>query len=273
MPTKCYRRGTRTPVTPSPQVVAALADELGGRPAVLSMSFGKDSLAAAVACRRAGIRLTYVHTYVVPPDEEGRLMPLVEEDRRLVEHHLGCRVHMYPGRCIYAWIGRGIYCPPERLGLYEAARLPEPTHEQIWQLILDDLGLPRTTPIIDGVRCADSLPRRASMSMTGPDRTTRGIRRVSAVWDWLNMEIYQAIAEEGIPLPADYRLFGRSFDGIDARFTWPLREHRPADYRHILDWFPLAEADLIRHESLMGGLPKRKKVNPHGCRIAADGEY
>ena len=273
MPTKCYRRGTRTPVTPSPQAIAHLADELDGRPAVLSMSFGKDSLAAAIACRRAGIRLTYVHTYVIPPDSEGRLMPLVEEDRRLAEHHLGCTVHMYPGHCIYAWINRGVYCPPERLSLYEAARLPEPTHEQIWHLILDDLGLPRTTPIIDGVRCADSLPRRASMSMTGPDRTTRGIRRVSAVWDWLNREVYGAIAEEAIPLPADYRLFGRSFDGIDARFTHPLREHRPADYRHIIDRFPLAEADLVRHEILYGAPPKPKSVNTHGCRIAADGEY
>ncbi len=267
------RRGTRTPVTPSPQLVAHLADELHGRPAVLSMSFGKDSLAAACACRRAGIRLAYVHTYTVPPGPDGRLMPLIEEDRRLVEHHLGCRVHMYPGRCIYAWINRGVYCPPERLGVYEAARLPEPTHEQLWQLILDDLGLPRTTPIIDGVRCADSLPRRASMSVTGPDRTTRGVRRVSAVWDWLNREVYGAIREEGIPLPADYRLFGRSFDGVDAKFTYPLREHRPADYRHIIGWFPLAEADLVRHELLYGAPPKAKRVNTHGCRIAADGEY
>lgn len=273
MPTHCVKRGTNTPVTPSPRVVAALADGLAGQPAILSMSFGKDSLAAAIACRRAGIRLTYVHTYVIPPDAKGRLMPLIEEDRRLVEHHLGCQVHMYPGHCIYAWLNRGVYCPPERLGVYEGARLPEPTHEQIWQLILDDLGLPRTTPIIDGVRCADSLPRRASMSMTGPDRTTRGIHRVSAVWDWLNAEVYAAICEEGIPLPPDYRLFGRSFDGIDARFTGPLREHRPDDYKHILDWCPLAEADLIRHELLMGGLPKRKKINTHGCRIAADREY
>nr|DAW08927.1 MAG TPA: GMP synthase [Caudoviricetes sp.] len=273
MPTKCFRRGTRTPVTPSPQVVSRLAEEQDGKPAVMSMSFGKDSLAAAIACRRAGIRLTYVHTYVVPPDMSGRLMPLIEEDRRLVEHHLDCQVHMYPGHCIYAWINRGVYCPPERLGVYEGARLPEPTHEQIWQLILDDLGLPRTTPIIDGVRCADSLPRRASMSMTGPDRTTHGVRRVSAVWDRLNAEVYEAIAGENIPLPADYRLFGRSFDGIDARFTGPLREHRPADYRHIIGCFPLAQADLIRHELLMGGLPKTKHVNTRGCRIAADGEY
>lgn len=267
------KRGTNTPVTPSHQVIAALADELDGCSAVLSMSFGKDSIAAAVACLRAGINLTYVHTYVIPPGMDGRLMPLIEEDRRLVEQHLSCRVHMYPGHCIYAWLNRGVYCPPERLGVYEGARLPEPTHEQLWQLILDDLGLPRTTPIIDGVRCADSLPRRASMSMTGPDRVTRGVRRVSAVWDWNNREVYEAIREEDIPLPADYRLFGRSFDGIDARFTYPLREHRPADYRHIIDWFPLAEADLMRHEALYGAPPKSKNVNTRGCRIAADGEY
>jgi hypothetical protein len=43
-------------------------------------------------------------------------------------------------------------------------------------------------------------------------------------------------------------MFGRSFDGIDLRFVVPLKERRPADYRRVLEWFPLVEAAVWKYE-------------------------
>ena len=43
-----------------------------------------------------------------------------------------------------------------------------------------------------------------------------------------------------MPLPVDYEMFGRSFDGIDYRFISPIKERFPDDYARILEWFPMA---------------------------------
>ena len=51
----------------------------------------------------------------------------------------------------------------------------------------------------------------------------------------------------GVDLPVDYEWFGRSFDGIDYRFTKPLSEHAPDDFKRLLEWFPLAELEIFRH--------------------------
>jgi hypothetical protein len=60
-------------------------------------------------------------------------------------------------------------------------------------------------------------------------------------------EVLDRIAAAGIALPVDYEWFGRSFDGIDYRFIEPLSRHAAEDYRRVLDWFPLAELELMRH--------------------------
>ena len=72
-------------------------------------------------------------------------------------------------------------------------------------------------------------------------------RKVSVVWDWQVAEVRDRIAAEGIDLPPDYEWFGRSFDGIDRRFLEPLSRQAPEDFARILEWFPLADLELIRH--------------------------
>ena len=71
-------------------------------------------------------------------------------------------------------------------------------------------------------------------------------RKVSPVADWLKGEVLARIKSAGIPLPVDYEWFGRSFDGIDYRFIEPLSRFAPDDFARVLDWFPLAEAELVR---------------------------
>ena len=72
-----------------------------------------------------------------------------------------------------------------------------------------------------------------------------GNRKVSTIYDWQKHEVMDAITQAGIPLPVDYEWFGRSFDGIDRRFLEPLRNHAPEDYQRVLDWFPLADTQLL----------------------------
>ena len=122
--------------------------------------------------------------------------------------------------------------------------MPSPSYEQIWDVIREDFGVDRECLVADGVRAADSIVRRASIKRYGALK--RKGRKVSVVWDWRKAAVMGRIERSGIALPPDYDWFGRSFDGIDARFLGPLREHSPDDYARVLEWFPLAEMDLLR---------------------------
>jgi 3'-phosphoadenosine 5'-phosphosulfate sulfotransferase (PAPS reductase)/FAD synthetase len=68
------------------------------------------------------------------------------------------------------------------------------------------------------------------------------------IWDWKKRDLIDCFNKHKIKLPIDYKLFGRSFDGLDLRFLMPLKKHLPNDYKKILEWFPLAELEIFRYE-------------------------
>ena len=61
------------------------------------------------------------------------------------------------------------------------------------------------------------------------------------------------VDEAKIKLPIDYiekssisLRFGRTYDGIDYRFTSVLKEKSPADFEQVKAAYPLVEADIMR---------------------------
>lgn len=220
---------------------AAIRDELAAedRPVLLAFSCGKDALASWIALRESGVEVVPYYMYYVPG------LRFVEETLDRFEQEFGQRIARYPHPSLYRWLNAFTFQVPERLATIEAARLPEPTYEQIVQLIREDHALPADTWVADGVRAADSIVRRVSIKRHGAMKP--GNRKVSAVWDWQVAEVRDRLKAERIDLPPDYEWFGRSFDGIDRRFLEPLSRHAPEDYQRILEWFPLAELELVRH--------------------------
>jgi 3'-phosphoadenosine 5'-phosphosulfate sulfotransferase (PAPS reductase)/FAD synthetase len=225
-------------VRPSADIRDQLAAE--GRPILLAFSCGKDAIASLLALRDSGIaEIVPYYLYYLPG------LSFVEATLDRMEQAFGRQIHRYPHPSLYRWLNNFVFQAPERLAIIEAAQLPQPTYEQIVQLIREDLDLPPSTWVADGVRAADSIVRRASIVRHGPMKPSSG--KVSVIWDWQKREVLDRIAAAGIPLPPDYEWFGRSFDGIDRRFLEPLSRHAPQDYRRVLDWFPLAELELVRH--------------------------
>ena len=88
--------------------------------------------------------------------------------------------------------------------------------------------------------------RRSAVNQYGPINWKRNT--FWPVWDMYKDELISLIEASQVRLPIDYKLFGRSFDGIDYRFTKPIRDNLPEDYQRILDWFPLAHLDIYRYE-------------------------
>ena len=209
-----------------------------GKPVLLAFSCGKDSIAAWLAMRDMGIEVIPAYLYYVPG------LRFVDEELDYFEQKFQTRIKRYPHPSLYRWLNNAVFQAPERLRFIEAARLPEPSYEQMWDFIRADIGLDKNTWCADGVRAADSIQRRGAFVQYGYWR--RNLKKVSPIGDWLKGEVLDCIRGHHIELPCDYAWFGRSFDGIDKRFTKVLKDKAPDDYATLLEWFPLLEVDHVR---------------------------
>ncbi|QPK81127.1 phosphoadenosine phosphosulfate reductase [Schaalia sp. ZJ405] len=227
---------------PSTEIRKRLKEE--GRTVLVSMSLGKDAIATALALQEEAVPFEMAYLYYIPGRDGKRTLDFIHDTINDLEGVFGQKIHLYPHPSLYRWLNNFVFQPPERLAVIEAAQLPEVKYSQLWDLIKQDLDLPTDTWIADGVRAADSIVRRASLSRHGIMKPNN--HKVSPIADWLKSEVLDIIERHNITLPIDYEWFGRSFDGIDYRFIEPLSRHAPTDYQRILDWFPLAELELLR---------------------------
>lgn len=223
---------------------------------ILSFSRGKDSLGAWLGMLDSGIKpenIIPVYYYRIPG------MKFTMESLAYFEDVFEKHVIRLPHPSLYRMLNDCIYQPPTRTGIIDAAAMPNVTYQDLEAELRKDQGLAPDTLIATGVRAADSIARRTMLKKTGP--LTLSKHRLAVVWDWTQGETYGRIAEAGIKLPPDYEWFarinpksgkpvknsGRTFDGIAAQFLGPLKKYAPDDYATILEWFPLADMDLIRH--------------------------
>lgn len=220
----------------SEEIRATLAAE--GRPVLVAFSTGKDALACELALQDAGIDTRLAYLYYIPG------LRFVEETLARQEDQLGKPIARYPHPSLWRWLNNFVFQPPERLPIIAGANMPTIEYVSMWEWIRRDMGLPADTWVADGVRASDSIVRRASFTKHGVMKPSN--RKVSPVADWLKGEVMARIARAGITLPPDYEWFGRSFDGIDYRFLEPLSRFAPDDFARVLEWFPLAEVELIR---------------------------
>lgn len=205
---------------------------------ILAFSCGKDSIAAWLALRERGFQIVPYYMVVVPD------LQFVEESLDYFEGLFGVHIIRLLHPSWYRMMINRVFQPPERDRLIGEARIPRVNYGDIREAVIADCGLPPDTFVANGVRCCDSPMRRISLVRNGPINWTD--HKVQTIWDWRKAHVTEAISAAGIRLPVDYSMFGRSFDGIDLRFLRPIKERFPADYRRILDWFPLAELELFR---------------------------
>ena len=237
-------------VTPSQQIREELA--ASGRPVLLAFSRGKDSIAAWLAMREAGINVVPYHMHRLPdPDQPAkglRGLAFIEENLSYFEDWFGTRILRVIHPAWYRQISNFVFQPPGRIAPIDALQLPVPTYEELVAIVREELGLPPDTYACDGVRAADSPQRRVAMASHGPINYNQ--HKIHIVWDWRKKHIREAIAQSGIKLPVDYELWNRSFDGIDYRFLPGLRDRFPEDWQRLLFWFPMVDLFIFRHDMM-----------------------
>lgn len=224
--------------TDSDQLCRDIAEQ-SGRTCLLSFSCGKDALGAWLQLRRHFDRIIPYYLYLVPG------LGFVEGALAGFEQALGTRIIRLPHPSLYRWLNNMVFTSPDRARSIEDADLPSFDYADLEEELRKDLGLPDVW-IGVGVRAVDSPARWGSIQQHGP--LNRNRRVFYPVYDWRKARLLEEIEASGIKLPPEYRLFGRSFDGLDYRFLAPIKEHYPADYARILHWFPLADLELSRME-------------------------
>lgn len=206
---------------------------------MLGMSTGKDSLATYARCRDVFGTVVLYHCYAVPG------LAFVERTLRYYEAEFGTHIWRLPHPALMRWLSSGLFQPPERSAILEAASIPLVPYEDMYVILAEQAGIEGTEWwVATGVRAADSPMRRIALSQHGGINVTS--RVFHPIWDWRKDRTAQAIDSLGVALPVDYHLFGRSFDGVDHRFLAPLREHFPDDYARLIEWFPLADLEFYR---------------------------
>ena len=208
--------------------------------AILAFSTGKDSIAAWLQMRKYFKRIIPYYCYTVPGLE------FVENSLKYYEEFFGCHIYRLPHRSLYRMLRNLVFQPPEHVTKIEALDIPGEEYDDsaIGDIIRDCMELPGNVFAGTGVRMADSPMRRIAMKTHGA--INRNAKRFYPVFDWKKEDLLREFDESGVKLPIDYKLFGRTFDGIDYRFLQPIKEHFPRDYEKIITWFPLAELELYR---------------------------
>lgn len=217
-----------------------LADESFGS-AILSFSGGKDSLGAWLAMRRAKFsNVVPIYLYRVPGLE------FVEQALAFYEDYFETPIVRLPHPTMHRLFLNGGFQTPATMKEVEKADLPEIEYDDLFDATRIDFELGADCLAALGIRASDNPNRWSSIKQRGPVNRTR--RTWYPIYDWSADRLREELVKAKLPLPVDYPLFGRSFDGLDARFMIPLRKHFPDDYERIRAYYPLIDAIIYRHE-------------------------
>lgn len=211
-----------------------------GDVSLLAFSRGKDSIASYLAMRDH-LDVVPVHYTLVPG------LSFVDEsldyfERKLFKRRIIRMLHP----SFYRWTSEMLYQPLHNAEVISAAGLETPDYTEIGKWVRQQEKVDARALAAVGVRAADNPHRRRSATRHGVFRV--GNQTWWPVCWWNKADVISSIQKAGIQLPVDYEMFGRSFDGLDARFMIPLRRHRPKDYEQVCKWFPLVGAEIKRYE-------------------------
>lgn len=220
------------------QVIAAMRRQTDT--ILLAFSCGKDAIGTWLACRPHFTRIVPYYMYLVPGLE------FVERSVQYYERAFGQRIIRVPHPSLYRWLNESTFVAPQQLCVIDRAGLPLFDYLDMQDEIRKDSGLSSDCYTASGVRAADSPLRRVSIVTHGA--ISHKQRQFMPIWDWGIDRLLGEIKSAAINLPVDYRMFGRSFDGLDYRFIAPIKRHFPRDYQRICEWFPLVEAEIARRE-------------------------
>lgn len=209
---------------------------------LLAFSTGKDSVVAWLKLRRYFKEIVPYYLYCIP----GGPLSFTEKALQYYEDYFQTRIVRLPHPALNYFWNQAVFQAPENLSILEHADLMNFTYEDINELVRHTREGLENTYQASGVRSADSIMRRNVMMKHGVINHTK--RSWFPVFDYKKDDMIKELEDANIALPIDYVWFGRTFDGIDYRFTSVLKEKSPEDYERIVAAYPLVELDILRQQ-------------------------
>lgn len=225
----------------SQELCQQISDQSGGI-TLLRFSCGKDAIASFIQLRRYFHTIIPVYHYLHPD------LSFVNESLKYYEGIFGRHIIRVPNQMLYRHLNAGLFQTKESWNNILAVDLPNFKNDDVNEYIKEDLGLSDKVFTAVGVRAADSLNRGRSIRMYGAHNVKR--KSFYPVYDWNIERLVKEIKESGIRLPVDYKIWGKSFDGLDYRFIKPLKDHFPGDYAKLKQYFPLIDVELKRYDKI-----------------------
>lgn len=214
--------------------------KLSGPRVILSFSRGKDAIACWLKLREHFDEVVPYFLYSVPG------VQFVEESLDYYERFFGTKITRLPHPSLYRKLTEHVFQPPERMGLGKMTRLrTRYDYADVEEVVRRKFGLDAAWGAV-GIREVDSVMRRLQIRKNGPLQHSR--RSFFPIYDWKAEFLREQLTKSGVKLPVDYRLFGRSWDGLQWDYLEPIRREFPDDYERIVRWFPLAPAVLKKRK-------------------------
>lgn len=206
---------------------------------LLSFSCSKDSIAAWLAIRPYFKVIPY-YLYLIPD------LTFVNKSIAYYEDFFETKIIQKQHPSLARMLRNMVFQSPENCETIYDADIPKIDYDfQVSQVAkIACVASPWTAT---GVRAADSPMRRIILKKHGVINYTS--KKFYPIHDWNKERLIDELKKSKIKLPIDYKLFGRSFDGIDYRFLKPIKDNLPEDYQKIIDIFPLANIEILRREA------------------------
>jgi 3'-phosphoadenosine 5'-phosphosulfate sulfotransferase (PAPS reductase)/FAD synthetase len=218
-------------------LVARIKADSRGDTVIVSFSGGKESVGCWLALRQHFPRVIPFYLYLVPG------LGFIERGLKMYERYFQTPVLRLPHPSRFRLLNQKVFQPGPRYWDIEELQLPNHTYQDLEDMVREWCGDP-TAYVAVGVRARDSLTRWASYKQHGAINRKR--RAFYPLIEYTVAELDELFTQHRCPLTVDYRMFGRSFDGIDYRFLEPISRLYPEDYQRILQDFPLADLELFR---------------------------
>lgn len=228
------------PIQSSREAIAYVADQTSD--VILSFSGGKDSLAAWLNLREVApaLNITPIYHYMVPR------LAFVERYLDYVEGRMGVRILRLPHPRLTYWLRHASYQPPKAADQILDLTFPFRDYGDFIARAILEYDLPQNTWVAVGTTQNDSANRRLTFRKHGMVREAE--RKLFPIGDFTKTQIIDIIRRHGLKLSPDYRIWRRSFDGLDWFFLEGVRRHYPEDYERILDFFPMLKLEQKRYE-------------------------
>lgn len=225
----------------SAELMRKMANRCNGE-TMLAFSCGKDSISAWVELRKYFTKITPVYYYQVPN------LSFIESSLNYYEDFFQTEIIRLPNPLIYRMLNSGMYQTPQTNKIIQSFQFPIPTREQMAQFVREDFKVSSNAYLSVGNRMADNPLRRLSIKTKGA--VSEKQKKWFPIYDYLIEDVVRSIREAGVKLPADYHLFGKSFDGLSYRFIEPVKRYYPADYKKIRAFFPFIDNEIMKYECL-----------------------